>query len=233
MQMVLFTFLCALLCLHFNHVGVQNSVRLSIFGCILPFVRMSILTFYVWNNEINIELLNILVHSRSKVEVFFWQTLPPLNPQPPPSMNPLFLLLHTNALCAPVGPIHHSASSRRKSTFPGWVFFSSASTAVSVGTREISVMDTPVITGRELWDPVQPQTSPSTLSISTSACSTHLVFSLAPSFVPAVLCTPFLTMMTIAPAWILPCKEALPLETSHATLFQGSGLSGCSETFLT
>lgn len=37
----------------------------------LPFVCMSILTSDVWNNEINIELLNILVHSRSKVEVFF------------------------------------------------------------------------------------------------------------------------------------------------------------------
>ena len=36
-----------------------------------PFVCMSILTSDVWNNEINIELLNILVHSRSKVEVFF------------------------------------------------------------------------------------------------------------------------------------------------------------------
>lgn len=152
----------------------------------LPFVCMSILTSDVWNNEINIELLNILVHSRSKVEVFFWQTLPP--PLPP--------TLFTNALCALASPIHHSASGRRKSTFPGWVFFSSASAAVSVGTRETLLMDTLVITGRELWDSLQPPVpslhpAPSPPPISTSDCSTHLVFSPAPSFVPAVLCTPF------------------------------------------
>lgn len=140
----------------------------------LPSVCMSILTSDVWNNEINIELLNILVHSRSKVEVFFWQTLPPP---------------FTNALCALADPIHHSASGGRKSTFPRWVFFSSASAAVSAGTRETSLMDTLVITGRELWDSLQPPIP--SLPITTSACFTHLMFSAAPSFVPAVLCTPF------------------------------------------
>lgn len=139
--------------------GASNCAgfRIWVETCLLAFMSerlttadlllASILTSDVRNNKINIELLNILVHSRSKVEVFFWQTLP----APLPSTS-LSLLLFTNALCEPI-PIHHSVSGGRKSTFPWRVFFSSASAAVSAGTRETSLMDTLVITGRELWDP--------------------------------------------------------------------------------
>lgn len=179
-----------------------------------PFVCRSILTSNVWNNEINIELLNILVHSRSKVEVFFWQTLPPPAPPPPP---------FTNALCALADPIHHSASGGRKSTFPRWVFFSSASAAVSAGTRETSLMDTLVITGRELWDSLQPPI-PSLPHHHLSLFHSPHVFS-STFLCPSSVVHSFLTMMTTVPAWVLPCKVAWPSETSH-TPFQVSGLSG-------
>lgn len=81
---------------------------------------MSILTSNVWNNKINIKLVNILVHSRSKMEVFFW-------PYPPfpnthahthtPSSG-----LHKCIVCTG-WPNPSSASGWRKSTFPRWVFF--------------------------------------------------------------------------------------------------------------
>lgn len=196
---------------------------------------MSILTSDVWNNEINIEPLNILVHSRSKVEVFFWQTLffsppPPHDPHSPPLPPLLSLSLFTNALCALASPIHHSASGGRKSTFPGWVFFSSASAAVSVGTRETSLMDTLVITGRELWDSLQPPTpSPPSPYLHLSLFHSPRVFT-STFLCPSSVVHSFLTMMTTVPAWILPCKVARPSETSH-TPFQGSGLSGCCETW--
>lgn len=85
---------------YLNHVSVQYIVcDFSAFCCTLPFVCTSVLTSDVWNDKINIELLNILVHSRSKVEVFFWQTLPASTT--PLHTNPTSLFLLTNALCAP------------------------------------------------------------------------------------------------------------------------------------
>lgn len=54
----------------------------------------SILTSDVRNNKINIRLLNILVHSRSKVEVFFWQTLPA-----PPFLQHLSLYFFSQMHC--------------------------------------------------------------------------------------------------------------------------------------
>lgn len=146
-----------------------------------PFVCRSILTSNVWNNEINIELLNILVHSRSKVEVFFWQTLPP--PAPPPPLPSQMHCVHR-----PTQSItRHLAGEKALSQggcflvlpallfqrAPGrprwWTLWSSL--AGSFGTLF------------NLPSPPSP--------ITTSACFTHLMFSAAPSFVPAVLCTPF------------------------------------------
>lgn len=83
----------------------HGRVWLQTFCCLPPSVCRSILTSNVWNNEINIKLLNISVHSRSKVEVFFLTDLaPPPNPLPTPS---------TNALCSAADPIHHPASGGR------------------------------------------------------------------------------------------------------------------------
>lgn len=67
----------------------RSRVWLQAFCCLPPSVCRSILTSNVWNNEINIKLLNISVHSRSKVEVFFLTDLatPPTPHQPLPQMH--------------------------------------------------------------------------------------------------------------------------------------------------
>lgn len=68
----------------------RSRVWLQTFCCLPPSVCRSILTSNVWNNEINIKLLNISVHSRSKVEVFFLTDLFPPTPipyQPLPQMH--------------------------------------------------------------------------------------------------------------------------------------------------
>lgn len=106
-----------------------------------------------------------------------------------------------------------------KALSQGGCFFSSASAAVLPGTRETSLMDTLVITGRELWDSLHPPHLHLSLLHSPSV-------SPAPSFVPAVLCTPFWQ-------WWLPylppfslAKWLGPSETS-SPLFRCSGVSPC------
>lgn len=136
----------------------RSRVWLQTFCCLPPSVCRPILTSNVRNNEINIKLLNISVHSRSKVEVFFLTD--PTTPPPQPATNPFHKCIVLSGQPNPSPGIWR----QRKSTFPRWVFFSSASAAVSAGTRETWLMDTLVITGRELWDPLpipsQPLSSP-------------------------------------------------------------------------
>ena len=150
---------------------------------------MSILASSVGNNEINIKLLNILVHSRSKMEVFFL-TLhtpppPPHHPPPPNPTNTTTLphthththcpMVFTNALCALADPIHHQHLVGEKALSQGGCFLSSASAAVSAGTRETSLMDTLVITGKELWDCLP-------LALPPSACLLLSLFHSSPVF---------------------------------------------------
>lgn len=85
---------------------------------------MAILTSNVWNNEINIKLVNILVHSRSKMEVFFWPYTPhrPQHTHTHRHTHALSSGLHKCIVCTGQ-PNPSSASGGRKSTFPRWVFF--------------------------------------------------------------------------------------------------------------